>query len=112
ALISPTTGASTAANVAYGITIVAYTSSEPITLLPPSPGLRRTIVCNSSSTSITPLVRGSTAQTVTFASAMGGNTAIPTMFRFAATRSTNMNTVVELVGLSSVAWAVTNVYPI
>lgn len=107
-----TTGGGVADLPNYGVSLITATSSEVATLRPPEAGIRKTLICNSSSTTITPLVRGSTAQTVTFASAMGANTALPTMFTFAATRSTNMNTVVELLGLSSVAWAITSVYPI
>lgn len=98
----------------HGVTLFTHTSSEVITLMPPEAGVRKTIVFNgSSATTLTPTVRGSSAQTVTFSGGtLGGNTALPTMFKLAATRSTNMATCVELLGLSSVSWLVTGVHPV
>lgn len=98
----------------HGVTLIDVSSSEIYTLMPPEAGVRKTIVFNNSSaTSLTPVVRGSSAQTVTFSGGtLGSNTALPTMFKLAATRSTNMATVVELLGLSSVTWAVTGVQPV
>jgi hypothetical protein len=89
------------------------TTADIFTLMPPEAGVRKTIVFNgSSATTLTPVVRGSSAQTVTFSGGvLGGNTALPTMFKLAATRSTNMATVIELVGISSVSWAVTSIHP-
>jgi hypothetical protein len=98
----------------HGVSLITVTSSEIYSLAAPEAGVSKTIVFSvSSSTGLTTTVRGSSAQTVTFSGGtLGGNTALPTMFKLAATRSTNMNVVVDLVGLSSVTWAVKSVYPV
>jgi hypothetical protein len=98
----------------HGVSLITPTSSEVFTLAAPEAGVQKTIVFSvSSSTALTTTVRGSSAQTVTFSGGtLGGNTALPTMFKLAVTRSTNMNTIVDLVGLSSVTWAVKSVYPV
>ena len=97
----------------YGVSVITATSSEVYTLMPPEAGVLKTIVFNgSSATSLTPIVRGSSAQTVTFSGGtLGNNSALPTMFKLAVTRSTNMAVTVELLGLSSVSWLVKNVFP-
>jgi hypothetical protein len=107
------TGGATTMIPNHGISLVVATSSEIYTLAPPEFGVEKTIIFSvSSSTGITPTVRGSTAQTVTFSGGtLGGNTALPTMFKLAATRSTNQNVVVSLVGVSSVSWAVRSIHP-
>jgi hypothetical protein len=112
-----TTGAGTANKAPNsGLTILSHTSAEIIVLEPPIPGVRKTILfTNTTSTGLLPVVRGSTAHTVTFSgsTSMGAdNTALPTMFKLAATRSTNMATCVELVGCTTGAWAICSVYPI
>jgi hypothetical protein len=113
ALVVGTTGGAVNAIKNWGVTIISATSSEVYTLTPPEAGVEKTIVFQSSSTGIAPLIRGSTGQTVTFSGgALGANTALPTMFKPAVTRSTNMNVVVSLVGLSSTEWAVKSVYPV
>lgn len=98
----------------FGVSVIAATSSDIYTLKPPQAGVEKTVIFDvSSSTGLTHVVRGSSAQTVTFSGGtLGGNTALPTMFKLAATRSTNMNVVVSLVGKSSVQWAVKSIYPI
>jgi hypothetical protein len=98
----------------HGVSLITATSSEVYTLAAPVAGVEKTIVFSvSSSTGLTPIIRGSSAQTVTFSGGtLGDNTALPTMFKLAATRSTNVNVVVGLVGLSSVTWAVKSVYPV
>jgi hypothetical protein len=108
------TGGATTFIPNHGVSLVVATSSEIYALAPPEFGVEKTIVFSvSSSTGITPVVRGSTGQTVTFSGGtLGGNTALPTMFKLAATRSTNMNVCVDLLGLSSVSWLVKSVYPV
>jgi hypothetical protein len=110
-----TTGAGTANKAPNsGLTILSHTSAEVVVLEPPSPGVKKQVLfTTSTSTGLIPIVRGSTAQTVTFSGgAMGDNTALPTMFKLAATRSTNMAVSVDLVGVSSVSWAITGVWPV
>lgn len=111
-LVVGTTGGAVIGVKNWGVTIISVTSSEVYTLQPPEKGVAKTIVFQSSSTTITPVIRGSTGQTITFTGAMGANTALPTMFKLAATRSTNQNTVVQLLGNSSTEWLVTSVYPV
>jgi hypothetical protein len=104
-----TTGGAAIGMPNWGVSLVAATSTEVYVLAPPEAGITKRIICTSSSTTITPLVRASTAQTITIGGP--GANVQNTMFRFAATRSTLAYTVVDLVGLSSVAWAVANVFP-
>lgn len=104
-----TTGAGTADTANFGITFCNYTSAESIVLEPPVAGCQKWLVCNSSSTGITPLVRFSTAQTIT-AQVPGANTAV-TMFRFAATRSTGLASVVKMIGINSTQWLIESVFP-
>jgi hypothetical protein len=98
----------------FGVSVIAATSSDIYTLKPPEAGVEKVILFDvSSSTGLTHTIRGSSAQTVTFSGGtLGGNTALPTMFKLAATRSTNMNVCVSLVGKSSVEWIVKSVYPV
>lgn len=104
ALQVDTTGATTMGMAAYGVSLITATSSEIYTLNPPKPGLRKMIVCTSSSSAAQPVIRGSTAQTVTFDKV--GNT----MFKIKPAASTH-NTIVTLVGLSSVQWAFQSIFP-
>ncbi len=107
-----TTGGASVGMPNNGVSIVAATSSETYVLAPPVAGCRKTIICTSSSTTIIPAVKLSTnaAQTITITQ-LGGNAPAATMFRFAATRSTASVAVVELVGMNSTSWAITNVQP-
>lgn len=106
-----TTGGAVVGMPNYGVSIVSATSTEVYTLAPPVAGCRKTIVCTSSSTGITPTIKLSSnaAQTVSLTQ-LGGNQ-IATMFKFAATRSTGAATVVELVGINSTSWVMTNAFP-
>lgn len=111
-----TTGAGTANKAPNsGLTVLSHTTSEIIVLEPPIPGIRKTVLFTATtSTALAGVVRGSTAQTVTFSgsTAVGDNTALPTMFKLAVTRSTNTAVCVELVGVTTGAWAIASVYPI
>jgi hypothetical protein len=80
------------------------TASEEYSLEPPELGCRKTLALTSSTTTAGTTVRGSTGTTVTF------NKAGATQVAFAA--GTTEHQVVELVGLSSVAWAVVSLYPV
>lgn len=114
-VVGGTTGAGATPTLAnFGVSVITATSSEVYTLKAPEAGVEKTIIFDvSSSTGLTPVVRGSSAQTVTFSGGtLGGNTALPTMFKLAATRSTNQNVVVKLRGKTSVEWMVESVYPV
>lgn len=106
-----TTGGAVADLPPYGVSIVDVTSSEVYALGAPTAGMRKILICTSSSTGITPTIKLSTnaAQTVSLTQ-LGGNQ-IATMFKFAATRSTAAASVVELVGINSTSWVMTNVFP-
>jgi hypothetical protein len=99
-----TTGATVRGMANTGVSIISVTTADTFTLQPPYAGAQKRIVCTSATTTIQPRVRGSTAQTVTFDAA--GNT----MFLIKPAASSH-HVVVDLVGLSSVAWAIVNVYP-
>jgi hypothetical protein len=87
-----------------GVSIISATSGETYTLQAPYAGAVKRIVCTSVSTTAQPRVRGSTAQTVTF-DAVGN-----TMFLIKPAASSH-HIVVDLVGMSSVAWAIANIHP-
>lgn len=105
ALQTNTTGATTAGMVPYGVDLITATSSEIFTLQPPKPGLRKRIVCTSSSSAAQPVIRGSTGQTVTFDKA--GNT----MFKIKPAASTH-DVVIGLIGLTTARWAFESIFPI
>jgi hypothetical protein len=109
-----TTGAGTAPSMPnHGVSFVTSSTAEAYVLEPPTPGVEKTIIfTGTSSTGLVHIIRGSTAQTVTFSGGtLGDNTALPTMFKLAATRSTNVNVVVKLIGVSTTSWAFVSVYP-
>lgn len=81
---------------------VSYlTAREVYTLAPPFKGARKTLVCTSTTTSAGTVVRASTGTTIAIHVA-GGVTGTQTSFAAATTGTA----VQELIGLSSVAWAV------
>ena len=80
------------------------TGNETYTLQPPVKGARKLLVATSTSTAAAAVVRGSTGTGVTF------NAAGATQIDFAA--ATTATEVVELVGLSSVEWAIVSAYPV
>lgn len=100
-----TTGGTIANLPNEGLSIVSVSSADTYTLAPPEQGVRKTLVCTSSS-SVARVVRtttGSGDQTIT----VGNQTATKITFPAAAT----MDCVVELVGLSSLRWAITSQVP-
>jgi hypothetical protein len=99
-----TTGLGTTAGILNnGVTIISGSTQESYVLGRPEVGITKRIICTSVTTTIAPIIRGSTAQTVTFDAA--GNT----MFRFSS--GTSHHRVVDLIGLTTLTWAITNVYP-
>jgi hypothetical protein len=101
-----TTGTGTTAGILNnGVTIISGSTQESYVLGRPEIGITKRIICTSATTTIAPLIRGSTAaaQSVTFDAA--GNT----MFRFSS--GTSHHRVVDLIGLTTLTWAITNIYP-
>ena len=108
AVAAGTTGGAVVGMANNGISLIEGTSTEVFVLAPPQFGVVKTLICSAATTTVTPTIRFSTNAAQTVASAGG----VPaTIMKFAATRSTVAATVVTLVGLSSVQWAITNVFP-
>jgi hypothetical protein len=100
-----TTGLGTTAGILNnGVTIISGSTQESYVLGRPEIGITKRIVCTSATTTIQPIIRGSTAQTVTF-DAVGN-----TMFRIKPAASSH-EVVVDLMGLTTLRWVITNVYP-
>ena len=104
-----TTGGTVVSLANNGISLIENTSTEVFVLAPPQFGVVKTIIASGApTTTATPTVRLSTnaAQGIT---GVGG---VPwTIMKFAASRSTVAATVVQLLGLSSNTWAITNIFP-
>ena len=105
ALATDSTGATTAGMVDYGVSLLTNTSSDIFTLTPPKPGLRRTLICTSSSSVTQVVVRGSTAQTVSFDKV--GNT----LMKVKPAASTH-DVVINLIGVTATRWAIASIFPI
>ena len=108
AVAAGTTGGAVVGMANNGISLIEGTSTEIFVLAPPQYGVTKRLICSAATTTVTPTIRFSTnaAQGIT---GVGG---VPyTIMKFAATRSTVAATVVDLVGLSSVTWAITNIFP-
>ena len=103
-----TTGGTAVGMPNNGVSLIEGTSTEVYVLAPPPLGVMKTIVCVAATTTVTPTVRLSTnaAQGITLT---GGVPA--TIFKFAATRSTVADPVVQMLGRSSIAWTMVSVYP-
>jgi hypothetical protein len=97
-----TTGGATADLPRDGFSYL--TANETYALAPPVKGARKTLALTSSTTSAGTTVRGSTGTTVTF------DKAGATQIAFAA--GTTEHQIVELIGLSSVAWGIVSAYPV
>jgi hypothetical protein len=108
---SGTTGSGVADFPNHGVSIVTVTSSETYCLEPPVAGRRKTIILHMYTTTIAPEIWASTAAggAVTF---MGNTTGLTKLKYVAAGRSTQVATVVELIGINSTRWAVTSVFPV
>lgn len=107
---SGTTGAGTAPSMPnYGLSVLSATSSEVFVLEAPVRGIRKTIAFAGNSTANNPVVRLSTATgAVSF---FNGATTGLTILTCAAARSTASCQVVELVGINTTSWMITNVFP-
>lgn len=100
-----TTGGAVADIANEGLTILNMSTAETMTLAPPAQGARKLLVCTSS-TSVARVVRtttGSGDQSIT----VGNQTA--TKITFGA--GTTVDALIELVGLSSVRWAIVSMFP-
>jgi hypothetical protein len=108
---SGTTGSGVADFPSQGVSIVTVTTSETYCLEPPVAGRRKTIILNMYTTTIAPEIWASTAADggVTF---MGVTTGLTKLKYVAAGRSTQVATVVELIGINSTRWAITSVFPV
>jgi hypothetical protein len=92
-----------------GVSIITATSAEIYVLMPPVAGCEKTIVFNTYSTSALPVVKLCTAGAQSV-SLLGVSTNL-TVMKSAATKSTVAATVVQLKGISSTQWMITNVWP-
>lgn len=98
-----TTGGAVADTPNHGLSYV--TANEIYCLAPPTKGVRKMLVCVSTSTGAGATVLAATSSgNITFDQAGNGK------ISFAAGTTTRQ--VMELVGLSSVSWAITNAYPV
>lgn len=102
------TGAGTAPSMPnHGVSIITATSNEVYVLQPPVAGCEKTIVFQSLTTTVLPVVRLSTASGVVSLLGSTGNSIITA----AAIRSTVLATVVTLKGINSTSWVITGVCP-
>lgn len=92
-----TTGGAVANLPNSGVSVL--TARETYTLAPPARGVRKTLICASTSTAATTIVRGSTGTGVLFYTG-AARTATQITFALATTGAQT----VDLYGLSSVAW--------
>lgn len=97
-----TTGGAVADTPNHGLSWI--TANEVYCLTPPAKGVEKRLVCTSTSTAGGATVRGSTGTTITF------NAAGATQIDFAAGTTTTQ--VVDLMGLSSVEWAIVSANPV
>jgi hypothetical protein len=104
------TGAGTAPSMPnWGVSVISATSSEVFVLQAPVAGVRKTLCFSGNSTANNAVVRLSTASgTVTF---FNGTSTGQTILTCAAARSTASCQVVELLGMNTTSWMITNVFP-
>lgn len=105
-----TTGGATADLANHGITYITGTTVETYTLAAPVAGVRKTIVFNSSTTTLKPVIKASTAATGAYF--LSGVATGLNIMTFTSGRSTAHASVVELIGVSTISWLVTNIWPI
>lgn len=105
-----TTGEGTAPSMPNsGVSVITATSAEVYVLQPPVTGCQKTLVFNTYSTTALPVVKFCTAAAQSI-SLLGVSTNL-TVIKSAATKSTVAATVVQLIGINSTRWAITNVFP-
>jgi hypothetical protein len=104
------TGAGTAPSMPnWGVSVISATSSEVFVLQAPVAGVRKTLCFAGNSTANNAVVRISTASGVV--SFFNGATTGQTIITCAAARSTASCQVVELLGMNTTSWMITNVFP-
>ncbi len=93
-----------------GVSVIGNTTTEVFTLAPPVTGCRKTIIITSLTTTVLPVIRCSTTTGVGTISFVGATTGM-NLLTVAGTRSTVAATVIELIGINSTSWVVSNVCP-
>jgi hypothetical protein len=112
ALALGTTGGAVADIANHGVTYITGSTVETYTLAAPVAGCRKTIVFNSSTTTLKPIIKLSTVGTgATFMANVTQSTGLNVM-EFTSDRSTAHASVVELVGVNTTSWLITNIWPI
>ena len=105
-----TTGGAVADISRDGVTYITGTTVETYTLEAPVAGCRKTIVFNSSTTTLKPVIKLSTVGTG--ASFLGMAATGLNVMEFTSDRSTAHASVVEMIGVSATGWLITNIWPI
>jgi hypothetical protein len=105
-----TTGGAVSDIPNHGVTYITGTTVETYTLAAPVPGCRKTIVFNSSTTTLKPVIKLSTV--ATGAAFLGMAATGLNVMEFTSDRSTAHASVVELVGVTTASWLITNIWPI
>ncbi len=103
--VTGTTGGTAISLTNNGVTVLSHSSADTFMLAPPEAGVRKTLICTSSS-SVARVVRTTSAsgdQTIT----VGNQTATKITFTTAST----VDAAIVLVGVSSVRWAVESYFP-
>lgn len=104
-----TTGGAVADIANHGVTYITGTTVETYTLAAPVAGVRKTIVFNSSTTTLKPIIKTSTVGTG--ASFLGMAATGLNVMEFTSNRSTAHASVVEMVGVNTTGWLVTSIFP-
>ncbi len=107
--LQTTGGAASGGLPNYGVSILASATAEKYVLAPPFAGVEKTIVMHDYTTGAQFQITGSTtgAGTVTF---MAKTTNL-TFVNANAIRSTHVASVVQLKGINSTQWLITNAWP-
>lgn len=104
-----TTGAGATPSMANsGLSVIGNTTTEVFTLQPPVTGCQKTIVISSLTTTVLPVVRLSSAGGGI--SLLGATTGL-NLLTVAATRSTAVATVIQMMGVNSTSWVITSICP-
>lgn len=111
AVTAGTTGAGTAASMPNtGTSIIGATSGEAYVLQPPVAGCRKRIIFTAQTTGALPIVRSSTTSGGAPTFLIGATTGINTLTLTTA-RILTTPTIVDLEGIGSTSWVVTNIWP-
>jgi hypothetical protein len=109
--INGTTGAANAGGVKMpnsGTSVIGNTTTEVFVLEPPITGCKKRIVLNTPSTGVLPVIRCASAASVGI-SFVGATTGINILTLTTARVATNP-AVIDLEGLNSTSWVITNVF--